>query len=366
MKRNLSIALSVVLLSSLVGCGENIKDIDEYINGNPINLEAITLITEDNSFELRTDIYENNKNITIYKYKLVNEPSKPVYSTVYNRRIDDTEETIFELFETMEGSADRNTVECYFVKEAGEISIDVSFNLYEESNMLEIEFTNINKSLTQEDYNNYLKQNKRHDEIYQKELIYSLFANYEKIHLSNTISFYLDLNNYTQILYIEKLSGNEINKSIIPCERKGKVSMDYFFTYKDYNIEYILGGKFNKLDLARYELNGDIKHIPYESSISLPNIMQINDEEYTQTNSYCGRVLLEVNPIYNYDLSILNYEESNYRTLSVEAAEFNIFMSNEKISYILNDNLHVISPKAKNKYSVEIDSNNHIGFVKIK
>lgn len=365
MKKSLIVCLSAVTMVCLTGCSKS-KTMDDFISGKSIEIESIQMKTLENIFELRTDVYENNKNIVIYKYKLVSDPSKYIYSTSYDRRMDDTEETVFEVNEVTNGNIYPTTNECYFVKEAGVITTDTTFTLFEESNLLEIKFTSVNMSLTDEDYANYIKQREMYNEVYQKDLVCSLFEYPDaNINISNTVCFYLDLNNYSSITFQKDFGESEITKTITPITRKGNVMSDYFFTYKDGEIDYLLGGKSNKLDLAKYESNNDIKYIPYEDSFELPHDIQINGKEYSQENSYCGEVLLEVSPIYNFDSSTLKYEEKNYRNLSVEEIDFNDFVSQGKTTYLIEENIHIIDPKGKYDYNVEIDSDSLIGFVNI-
>ena len=140
---------------------------------------------------------------------------------------------------------------------------------------------------------------------------------------------------------------------------------DYFLTYESTKVNYCLGGDYNLLNMARYSKDEEKKYIPYQNGVVLPHNITINDHQYQESNGYCGTVLLEVNTYYDFEKSLLTYEELNYRANSIDEEEFIHFKKQGKIKYNLGETTHVIDSNSTSEFSQVIDNTEHLIFVDI-
>lgn len=370
--------LSILLICLLTGCNLN-NNKSNSSNSEYDEINSVTIKDKLNSsykeiFDFRLivgddicsfDSYEFNdlKDVLLYKYRVVDE-NKYIFSTVYNRYSWDDENTIYDIDAHIEGTFESKTYQCKYVGEAGFITCESSYRYYEDDNYLQINFnSNINKTMSNEDYELYKKQNSTPYSDIDGD-VSTIFNHPDWTHTSfKSFSYYIDLNNYTDIFYSTIEYGDLIRKEITQVERKGIISSDYFYTYKQRNTNFELGGKYNSLNLSEYSNDNDRKYIPYQDELNLPTNLIVNEKDYQQENSYCGEVLLEVDTYYNYDEKIVIYEELNYKNRSVDENKFNEFKKQERITYTVDTITHVIDSKNKMRFTEKVAEENNLVFV---
>ena len=386
MKKSVIFILLSVLMISMLGCGESTTTATSA--STTTNNITTTTTTTINYFELKgkyTDIVniylfdendvltldeqslENNRNQVVYKYKMVNDPSKFVYSRNYERRADDTSETVHSVEVYLEGKTELTTCDCYYIGEAGLVGVDVDLQLFLEDNFLKMKVNTKNISLNDTDYHQYLKQIEAFTNYNEQNMINEFFEDIDyNYYLNGSFSYLLDLNNYKRIMFQKQLNEDEISNDIVPLSRKGIIDSNYFISYKiNGDIEYILGGKNNKLDLAQYISGEDIKYIPHD--YDLPGSMIINDKEYTMENDSCGSVLLEMDVFYSFESFTIIYEEKNYKPyFDIEEEVYNKFIQQGETMYIESEVTHIINPNKPVEFAQKIDENKLIIFVYVE